>query len=460
MFYSFHVPDKGTVLLRPLAKYLVAIGLLLFSFGSIAVNKSQALSQDKVAGNSLTLATAIKRTFKEHPALKVFKFRQAVLDGQLQSQGLKPGYELGFEVENIAGTGDFSGIGAGEFSVSLSSILEMGDKRAARLGVVNNRALVLEAERKVAALNLLGEVTRHYIEVLAAQERLALAKEAGLLAQETLLEVQKRFDAGIAPKAEVSRAKAALGNANLVVAGEGRQFEHAKLALAMMWKQPQPSFTRVDGNLLYFSTDIGFKQLFAKVKQNPALSVLAGEERLKAAELRLARSQAQADIKWSVGIKQNLELDDSAITAGFSLPLFAPERNHGAEASAQAARDQVLAKKESAELRLHSQLYLAYSNRKQAIFTATSLQKTIVPVLEQALDETQIAYQSGRYSYLDYLTARQELLFARRALIEAGAAALSYGAEIEQLIGEPLSAGQYPAAAGDNLMNKFQGLTQ
>ena len=94
-------------------------------------------------------------------------------------------------------------------------------------------------------------------------------------------------------------------------------------------------------------------------------------------------------------------------------------------------------------LQLHNQLQQAYSSRKQAIYSANSLRNTIIPLLEEALAETQIAYQRGLYSYLDYLNARQELLLARRALIKSATAALRFGADIEQLIAEPLPASQH-----------------
>ena len=94
---------------------------------------------------------------------------------------------------------------------------------------------------------------------------------------------------------------------------------------------------------------------------------------------------------------------------------------------------------------MHTQLFRAFSNRQQAIVSAQKLQSEIVPALEDALNETQEAYERGRYSYLDYVSARQELLRARQTLIESAAAALTYGADIEQLTAEPLSASQYPA---------------
>ena len=105
-------------------------------------------------------------------------------------------------------------------------------------------------------------------------------------------------------------------------------------------------------------------------------------------------------------------------------------------------------------LDMHNQLFRAFYNRKQAILVVNSLRSTIIPSLEQALIETQDAYQRGRYGYLDYVSSRQELLSARRTLIEAAASALTYGAEIEQLTSEPLASSQY----NENI--KLSGISQ
>ncbi|MFT4927134.1 MAG: cobalt-zinc-cadmium efflux system outer membrane protein, partial [Phenylobacterium sp.] len=389
--------------------------------------------------SSLKLSDAIKRTLSEHPSLKVFKFRQAALDGQQQTQALTPAYEVAFEVEDLSPTGNLNKLDNAQLTVSLSSIVEMGGKRDARVDVVNGRRSRLEAQQEIEGLNLLGEVTRRYILVLSVQERLALATYASELAEETLEEAQKRVKAGIAPEAEIKRAMAAIGNARLTASSERQQLDYAKRALTLMWNKTTPQFSRVEGDLFHFGADIQFDLLFAKVKQNPAIMLLASEKRLKEAQLRLADTQSSANISWSVGFKHMLDTNETALIAGFSMPLFAPNRHSGAMATAQAARDEVVANKEVTLLKLRTQLYRAYSNRKQAIFTVNSLKNSIIPTLEQALEQTQIAFQRGVYSYLDYLTARQELLFARRALIESASAALRYGADIEQLIAEPLS---------------------
>jgi cobalt-zinc-cadmium efflux system outer membrane protein len=433
-------------------KLLPALAVLLLSVNAIAQDTQQQSVTKHLSSkgtgknteqNTLTLASAIKRALKENPAFKVFALRQVSLDGQQQTQALSPAYQLAFEAENFAGSGQLKGFDGAEFTVSLSSVIEMGDKRAARRDMGSHRSAQLSAERKIAALSLLAEVTRRYIDVLTAQANLSLANEATQLAEETLVEVEKRAKAGSTPKAEIKRALAAVGNARLGLSEKQQKFSYSKLSLAILWNESSVDFNKVAGDLYYFSADVAFDQLYAKVKQNPALLAFASEERLKNAQLRLTKSQSSTDIQWTLGVKQLQDIGDTALVAGFSIPLFSSTNNSGAIITAQAERDEVQARKITALLNLHSQLQQAYSSRKQAIYTANSLKNTIIPLLEEALAETQIAYQRGLYSYLDYLSARQELLIAKQALIKSASAALRFGADIEQLIAEPLPASQH-----------------
>ena len=113
---------------------------------------------------------------------------------------------VGFEAENVGGTGDFSGAGGAELTIALSSVIEMGNKRVARQGVVSHSRSVLDASRQVESLALLGEVTRRYVDVLAAQEQVTLAAEAAQLANE-LTHCEKAGCGGATPEAEVKQAQ-------------------------------------------------------------------------------------------------------------------------------------------------------------------------------------------------------------------------------------------------------------
>ena len=111
--------------------------------------------------------------------------------------------------------------------------------------------------------------------------------------------------------------------------------------------------------------------------------------------------------------------------------MFTGSRNAAARRAATAASNAVAVRKEAALLALRTQLFGAYSNRQQAIHIAQDLRQEIIPALQIALQETKQAYQRGRYSYLDYVSAQQELLNAQRSLIAAASTALRYGADID-----------------------------
>jgi len=393
--------------------------------------------------STITLADAVQRSLTQNPSLKVFPYRYDALQGQAETARLWPAYELGFDAENVGGTGDFNGVEGVELTIALSSVIEMGDKSAARQGVVSYSRSVLDANRQVESLALLGEVTRRYVDVLAAQEQVTLSGEAAQLASESLRIVKKRATAGATPEAEVKRAQAAAEQAKLALLAEQQRLSYLKMALSALWGLTTPDFRNVEGDLFQFGEDVPFEMLYAKVETNPAIEIFAAESRLKEAEIRLAQTQSSADISWSVGVRRMQETDDTALVAGFSMPLFSGKRNSGAVSTALAEKNQVLAQRDVMLLDLHTQLFRAFHNRKQAIVAVKSLRTAIIPALEQALEETQAAYQRGRYGYLDYVSARQELLSARRTQIEAAAAALTYGAEIEQLTAEPLAMTQY-----------------
>jgi len=328
----------------PRLKYIAFLALSLFTFNVYAFE------------NQLNLQEAIQWTLKQNPELKIFDFKQTALTGQEQTASLNPAYELELEAENFAGSGEFNAFGSAELTVALSSVIEMGDKRSARIGLISNSRALLTAEKEVAALNLMAQVTEKYVEVLAAQQRVILAKNALSLAKETLEIVSQRNRAGATPEAEVKRSKAVIAQANLTVQSEQKRLEYLKLSLAAYWGENSVTFSEVQGDLFQFGNDSDFNSLFAKLEKNPAIQIYASEQRLKEAEIQLAKTESTANIKWSVGVRRSQEANDTALVAGFSLPLFAEKRNSGAIASALAERDQVAIEKEATKLRFRNHL--------------------------------------------------------------------------------------------------------
>ena len=390
--------------------------------------------------SALTLSSALERTLDNSPSLKLYVFRKEALQGAAYTANLRPGYEIELEAENFAGSGDTEAFDSAELTVSLSSVMELGDKRNARSGLVTNTRSMLDTQLRLESLAVLAEVTRRFVETLSTQARLELNKEALKLAEEAAKSVQKRVSAGAASAAEAKRAQSALAMARLMQSSAEQRFDTSKVSLAALWGESIPSFDSVEGDLFNFGTDISLEELYIALENNPAIAIYADEERVADAEIRLARSQSKADLGWSFGIRRIRETDDTALVAGLSMPLFSERRNAGEVSRLRAQKNSIAVEREADILKLRALLFSAYSARQQAIVTVEQLQTNVIPALEDALRQTRLGYQRGRFSYLEYISVAKELLESKMMLIETAAAVLTYGAEIEQLSASALTA--------------------
>lgn len=377
---------------------------------------------------------------ENNPELRIFAARLRGSAGMRQMAGQGPGLALEADMENFAGSGELQGFDAAEQTLALSSAIELGGKRAARSGVAAARAGQIAAERDVKIVDLLGEVTRVFVQALAAQEHARLARDQVRLETAILGGVRQRVAAGAAPEAERLRAQSSLTQANLALSQQLRELGVHKMQLAMLWNSEVVDFSELEGDLFAFPAVDTFEALLERASQSAALTLYAGEERLKDLELQLARSKATLDIDWRFGVRRLEASGDSGLVAGVSVPLFSGARARGELAAALAEREQAALQTQNAHLAWRLRLYEAYQGQQQGVATAKTLRDELIPTLTRALEQTRLAYERGRYGYLDLAAAQRELLDVRKAAIDAAATALTQGALIEQLTGEPLAA--------------------
>ena len=424
---------------RYLSSRALAAFCLLFVFTSASFAQAEHSTALPLA-RTLTLAQAISLSLDHHPSLQVYKLRESVLKAEVETAKLRPALSVGLDMENVLGTGPFEGLDAAEMTFSLSSVIELGDKRKARQSVVSERFDHLDAQRRIDALELLGKVARHYIDLLVVESELALAKDAVVLARASVKAVQQRVRAGASPEAELLKARAALAQTKLNAAQKQSQQKQLRVALSLHWGVTKPRFERVAGSLFKVGTPGDLESFYQRALKNPSMLDLVTEKRLRNAELRLARSASRRDIRWSVGARRFQEPGETALVAGVSVPLFAGQRNQAAVRAAEMKRDEVSLHQQHANHQLYAQLFDAFVQRKAAIEAKQALETQVIPLLAQAVEATGQSYERGRYSYLEWAAAQQDLLAARQSLIQLAASAHFYQVEIEQLTAEPLEA--------------------
>ncbi len=411
---------------------LLVISLLLMPLASLEVKAFDA------SAATLSLEDALKNTLNRNPALQVYRFKEQALLGEKYSKNLSPPVSITADLENAFGSGDYNNVESADVTLALSSVIELGGQKRARVAVVEAQREQLANEQQVEAVDLLGEVTRRYVDVVSAQERLLLANDGYTLANDMTNTVRQRALAGLSPDAEVLRAKAAQSQAKVLVDVANSELSRSRNALSVMWGDAKGDFQRAEGNLFSLGQTGDLDDLSKRLEQHPAIAVLTEETRIKEAEIRLARSQRHTNIEWSAGIKRLQATQDTALVAGISVPLESTTRATGALKTALAERESVEKRRDAKLLSLRAQLIDAFERRKQAISTAHTLNREVIPTLEKALNETKLAYERGRYSYLEWVAAKTELIEARGQYIDAAADALKHRADIEQLTSEPL----------------------
>lgn len=398
---------------------------------SVVLITSNAYAQ--VGSKSLTLKEAVARTLQNNPQLHQYAFRAQGLAGQRDMESLAPAMTVDVALEGFGGGGSHSGFDSTESTLALASVLEFGSKRKARVSVADAHLNTLQYEREVKTLDILGRVTFAFIHALETQESILLAKEVLSLSREAFSTVQGQAQRGAASEAEIKRASAALAQADVQLNALSLRFERESMVLSTFWRGMIADFSHLKGNLFDFGAGAEFSVLYKKAKLGPGVGLFSSKSRLKDAQVQLARTKSRSDVGWMLGVRHYEDSGDSALVAGVSMPLFSGKRNQGGVKVALVERDQFELQYREALLNLHSQLYAAYSQRKQFVYAVEKSKKDIIPSLERALILYQEAYENGRYSYQEWVIAQQELITAKQMLIQNASSALLNQAIIDQL---------------------------
>lgn len=383
----------------------------------------------------LGLQEALTRALKHNKELAAFDHRLDEQVGRVQQSGLMPNPELGLVVEDAVGSGRYSGFDSAQTTLSLEWVLERNLRRR-RVGAAQARSTMLISDSEILRLDIAAETALRFLSSLADQSRLVSASDAVVLAEDTVVAVKRRVEAGKAPSLELIRAEAELAIARLARGDVAHELSSSYRRLAAQWGETEPAFIQVDGDLLSLPVPQPFVSLTARIEQNPQVARLLSEERIAKANRRLAEARRWPSLRPVVGVRHYASTDDVAIVAGLKVPLHLFNRNQGKIAATRAALARTRADAEAARVRVHTALFEVYQELQHHLHRAETLRDEIVPRLAKALEETRRGYEQGRYSYFEWRSVQADLLAARSALVEDSVGAHRRVISLERLTGE------------------------
>lgn len=393
------------------------------------------------AADPLTLSDAFQRVADTHPNLRLFGARRELLDAELDGAALRPALVAGASIENAFGTGGATGLQGSEITLSLASVLERGGKLDARRTLAQSRIDTLAVEREGQRLDLLAEVARRYLAIVAAQQQSRIAQIDIGQRQRTVSEARKRLQAGASPESVVLTGQATLARAELDRGRAKQQEVSARQHLAALWGERSPSFEVAAGDPLFLPELADFEILADWLARTPELAQFVGERRIREARLQLARSEATPDLDWQIGVRRFQSNDDFGLVGSVSIPLGASSRAQPQIRAAHAELAGLEIEREAKGLSLYSTLAEAHGRYRVAEVEVQRLQDEVLPRLTRAEAATQHAYRAGAASYLEWATLQAESTSARKQQLEAALDAQRALIEIQRLTGQAFVAG-------------------
>jgi len=410
----------------------------LASFSELSAAQQPETVQISEPNGVLTLSQALALALMKNPELKAFSLRVRVSQaGELQA-GLWPNPALEVEVEDVGGTGRRSDFDAAETTIQLSQLIELADKRAKRTKLTSLEKELAGSDYEAKRLDVFTEVTKAFIEVLAAQHRLKLAEELLQLSEEVSDTVTKRFKAGKDSYFEKTKADVVLSNIKIRHQKAVQNLEFARKQLASKWASNKPKFESVTGRLDSLLQIPSLDELTDLTAQNPDIARWSLEIDQKKAALELEKARATSDITLKGGLRRFSETDDNAIVFGVSIPLPISDRNQAGKMAAAYNLARAREEQRAANTRIQIELAKAYRALSSAYTEATELDKNVLQGAESVFEDSKIGYTLGKLDYLHILDAQRILFEAKERYIDALASYHTAKADVERLIGRSI----------------------
>ena len=423
-------PDSG--------RNLIIRATRLFVCGALISLSGLIYAADRDLG-TLTLSKAFSRVLSDNPELAMYPYDIRAAEARALQAGFRPNPRLSLDVENIAGNGEFSGVEAMESTLALSQVIEMGGKRSLRRDVGQWRRQTIERDYELARLDVLSVAASRYLEVAQTQRLLAFAEQVVDFTNSAKNIAQQRFNAGSASRAELSRARTDFMEAKLAVSNLEIRLANAKRRLASLWGEASADFTGVAADLFALAPTPGFASIQQQLEQAPQLQQFLTLERLRQAELDLAIARGRQDIEVGAGIKRFEGTNDNALVFSFSMPLGVFDRNQGNIRAARENLTKLDLEEKATRVKVFTELRNAFAQMEQARERVTVLREQILPEAQQALALIREGYGDGRFSYLELVEARRQLLSFETEAVAAATDFHQTLITLETLTGQPLT---------------------
>jgi len=286
-----------------------------------------------------------------------------------------------------------------------------------------------DAARMAAKISLVAEVSRQYFALRSAEEQIGLAEQTRQAVQENYTVNQARFEAGASDELDLRTAEGQVQTAKINVLTYQRQRDEAMNALVLLAGQPWPANLPVARpfmatNLLAAVAPGLPSEL---VQRRP--DILEAEYTLRAANANIGAARAAffPRITFTSSIGTTSDEFSKLFTSGtgvwgfspqITLPIFTGGQNRADLDSAKISTRIEIANYEKAIQTAFREVADALTDT-QAYGRELTERAALVKAQQQRLSLATARYEHGADTYLNVLSAQQDLYSAQQGQIQA-----------------------------------------
>lgn len=361
---------------------------------------------------ALSLERALEEAEARAPAIAAARAALEASQARLRQAGLRANPQLDVTVENFAGSGPYAGFDGTETSVQLSQRLDLGGRRAARIGGAETAVRAEEIRLAIAKADLAQSVRSQFGAAIAAEARLAVARAGLVRATELARIADELVAAGREPPLRAYRARANAAQADAALKTATAEDETARRSLGALL-----------GSDMAVGRVIGALDLARPPGIAPAMTLdarlAAAELAMAEAGLRQARAEGRIDPSIGIGARRIEETGDRALLASLSMPIALFDRNQGNIAAARADISAAQAGRDAAITQAAARIGNAETAFDAALTRVKALQDVAAPQAEEAVRLADLAYRAGRIPLTELLDAQEAFAAAQTQLIDA-----------------------------------------
>lgn len=335
-------------------------------------------------------------------------------EGFARQAAARPNPSVGALMDNVAATGPYARLAPSETTLQYSQPIELGGKRAARIAAGEAGVGSAKARYREVKIVFAHDLARAYAAAEYAGRRIGLIEDEIADASNDLRAARALVDAGREARLRSLQAEAAVNalRAELDGATAARVAAFARLS-ALVGSGAQ--YDAVADTLLEVRAFRGTRTIdpYETATYRTAVAEQDESEQRVVAE----RKRTLPDVTASLGVRSDFT-SNNALVAGVSIPLRILDRNEGNIAAAlatyHAARARTAIARSEAEAQARSvplQFGAAEASLDAALLAETTAQ--------EAYRLARIAYDAGKSSLLELVSARRTLGIARRMVLDA-----------------------------------------